>query len=118
MGKIFKKKDLELINSWCMDVSYRFTITYTVIVHTFCLKLDEVLHEHNMTFFDIVHASANTRYQFVILIWNKIFRKFGICNTCNIEDYMNIIMIYNKWCDQYRTKDLIANDCVCKKCLR
>ena len=116
--RFLENKDLELINSWCMDVSYRFTFTYTAIVHTLCLKIDETLREHNMTFFDIVHASSDTRYKFVMLIWNKVFIKLGICNPCNIEDYNNIIMIYNKWCDHYRIKELVANDCVCKKCLR
>lgn len=116
--RFLERKDLELINSWCMDVSYKFNIPYTKLVHKLCECFDDALREQGYTFFDIIQSSENNRYKFLLLVWNKVFRFFHICNPCNIEDYMNIIMIYSKWYDRYRTKELIANDCLCKKCLR
>lgn len=110
-------KDLELINLWCINISYSYNIIYVNLVALLCEKINEALEEQNKTYFDMVHSRDNERYKFVLLVWNKIFHKLHICDACNIDDYMNIIMIYSQWCEKYRIKEMVANDCICQKCI-
>ena len=70
--RFLERKDLELINSWCMDVSYKFNIPYTKLVHKLCECFDDAMREHGYTFFDIVNSSENNGYKFLLLVWNKV----------------------------------------------